>query len=190
MKGLIKLCALLFLGVNLLCMGVNHLHAQSKNNNPDMRWWLNGGWGRGSGGGLAAIGSFNLQYKQFLFSARIASNTTDYAFLIPIVALFPTETETFTDYGLLLGLATRKKWFDASIATGVALMSYRREVFGWLRHEIKKEVNDAQISLPVEAQAFFKPASFLGFGATLFGNINSEKSFGGLTFNLQLGKLR
>ncbi len=192
MKGLTKLCALLFWGANLLCMGENHLYAQSKNTSSDIRGWVNAGLGPGSGGGLAAAGSFNLQYKQLLLSARISGNTTNFGDALAsamFLGLIPVETEEFTDYGLLLGLATRDKWIHASIATGVAMMSYRREVSGLLKQEIKKDVS-AKISLPVEAQLFFKPISFLGFGANIFGNINSEKSFGGVTFNLQLGKLR
>ena len=46
------------------------------------------------------------------------------------------------------------------------------------------------LGVPLELQLFWRPGSLVGLGLYGFANFNSQRSFGGLTLGLQLGRLR
>ncbi len=49
---------------------------------------------------------------------------------------------------------------------------------------------DPVIGIPVQSQLFLKLNPNIGLGINFYLNFNKEKTFGGLTFNLVIGKIR
>jgi len=146
-------------------------------------FWLNGGLGVNSLGSLAGSANVSLQLDKYIYALRATANSEN-------AELFGGGDEFF-DTGLLFGLATKSRKKFASIAIGIARVTGNRYegkpgLFGG-----GKRVNIAPtVGFPVEVQLFLRPASFFGVGTYIYGNLNSEQSFGGITLCLQLGKLR
>ena len=46
------------------------------------------------------------------------------------------------------------------------------------------------LGLPLETQVFWRPSTVIGLGLYGFADINHLRSFGGVTFGIQLGRLR
>jgi hypothetical protein len=93
----------------------------------------------------------------------------------------------FGDYALLYGRATSPaaKRYHASAALGLALVQgCEGGGLGGCQN-----VSDV-VGVPLELQLFWRPGSLVGLGLYGFANFNSQRSFGGLTLGLQLGRLR
>ncbi len=150
--------------------------------------WVNGGLGLSSLGSVGLSANLSVQYGEILFSMRTTRN-------IESLDVF-TRNIVLNDSGLLIGFATEKSELHSSVAIGVALVTgYQFEplnpfplVFG----NGGEEGHDitSKIGIPIEAQFFLRPSSFLGFGVYMYADINTVESFAGITLSLQLGKLR
>jgi hypothetical protein len=93
----------------------------------------------------------------------------------------------FGDYALLYGRATppAAKRYHASAALGLALVQgCEGGGLGGCQN-----VSDV-VGVPLELQLFWRPGSLVGLGLYGFANFNSQRSFGGLTLGLQLGRLQ
>jgi hypothetical protein len=138
-------------------------------------FWIGAGLGAGS---EDFAGSFNISYQTGanLFSFRLAATAG------------PLFDDGFSDVALLYGRATRMPGgrYQASAAVGLGVADGCRGggVFAGCRETA------SAIGLPIEVQAFWRPARFIGFGFYGFANLNHVQSFAGLTLGLQLGHLR
>ena len=104
--------------------------------------------------------------------------------------------ERIGDIGILYGISTRwSKWY-ASVGTGVSyvhsatrgkLIRSSNETFGADEYE---EISRTTVGLPIQVE--ISGATFPFFGAAIIGfaNINSIKTYGGITICIQIGKLR
>ena len=138
-------------------------------------YWLGIGLGAGSED-LAAQANGSYQFGANLISARIASTA----------GLFDSE---ITDYGILYGRATRgaRDRHLLSAAAGVSLVDGCDGSGGFLGG---CQDQSAVMGFPLEVQASYRPGKLLGVGLYGFANLNSRRSFGGVTLGVQLGRLR
>ena len=95
--------------------------------------------------------------------------------------------ESAWDIGFLYGIGSTKGKSSITISSGVSFVGGMRLGDDESNY---KEISISTIGLPVEAQVAWSFLQGFGLSVTLFGNINSEKSFGGVTLNLIFGKLR
>ena len=106
--------------------------------------------------------------------------------------------DNVVDIGLLYGRARTRPGGHASVSIGLALVIGERRCDGFLAlcssedgvglaREVERFVT---VGLPVEAQLFWRPLSFGGFGLYGFANLNPEASFIGATVGFQLGDFR
>lgn len=88
--------------------------------------------------------------------------------------------ESVWDIGALYGRIAKASWGLASISGGVGIVGVSAQ----------QENSSLHLGIPMEGQLFWTPTSMLGIGIYGFANLNSEKSFAGVLFCLQIGKLR
>lgn len=147
-------------------------------NNPNNknRFWVNAGIGVGTPG-ISGIASASYQFLgSNLLSLRGAVTGE----------LFGDE---LWDIGLLYGGATTAQGYHASISAGLAVMGGSRSS-GGLFSDTPRENISRQIGFPIGGQLFWLPSRFMGLGLSGFANLNEERSFAGLAFSLQIGKLK
>jgi hypothetical protein len=136
-------------------------------------FWMGVGLGVGSEDFAGTLnGSY--QFGANLLSLRVAATA----------GLFD---DGFGDYALLYGRATPPagKRYHAGAALGLALVQgCEGGGLGGCQN-----VSDV-LGVPLELQLFWRPGSLVGLGLYGFANFNSQRSFGGLTLGLQLGRLR
>ena len=168
----------LFMIIVVMFMGSFFATAQSgepsgKNNST----WVNLGLGAGSvqevENSISASLSLTYQTGRHAFSLRTATSG----------GIFE---DSFWDLALLYGWGTKPAQVHASAGIGISLVGGSRSE--GLFSETEK-VNTT-IGLPLEIQLSWRPLRFLGLCAYGFANINKEESFVGLTFCIQIGKLR
>jgi hypothetical protein len=140
-------------------------------------YWLGAGLGAGSED-FAGHASLAYQHGPSLFSLRLAGTA----------GLFD---DGFGDIGLLYGRATRQagRRYRAAAAIGLAAVD-GCETPGPGALFSTCEAPSTVLGLPLEAQLAWLPAEFLGIGLYGFADFNSLRSFAGVTFSLQLGKVR
>jgi hypothetical protein len=61
---------------------------------------------------------------------------------------------------------------------------------GWFGPSYYESLSFTTVGIPLEAQVFFTPFSFLGIGMCGFANLNPEKPYAGALLCLKIGKLR
>jgi len=124
-------------------------------------YWLN--FGIGAGTGLAFSGSVSYEFSGKIISLRSAT----------ALELLGSD-DSMSDFGILFGLSPSKsKTYQYSGAIGVSMVNGGGE---------------NTIGLPIEAQFSVRAFPFLGVVFYGFGNINSKKSFFGITAGIQIGK--
>ena len=96
--------------------------------------------------------------------------------------------ESVWDIGILYGFARPRGKGSIIFSGGVSYVGGMKYLTD--DYDNYKEIDISTIGLPLEAQFVRSFSSGLGLSTTLFGNINSENSFGGVTLNLIFGKLR
>jgi len=107
-----------------------------------------------------------------------------------------THAEDFSDVGILFGVGTLGgKFSHASIAAGIAkvngtLYAYHGSFFS-TQDPRRADTTGVgpNLGLPFEVQGFFQ-AGVIGIGLYVYGDINSVRSFGGVSLYVQVGKLR
>lgn len=152
----------------------NTFNTNSPNNKN--RFWVNAGIGVGSPG-MAGIVSTSYQFSGSNLLTLRGAVTGE---------IFGDE---FWDIGLLYGQATTAQDYHASISAGIAVMGGSRST-GGLFSDTPRNVITRQFGFPIEGLLFWHPSKFIGLGLSGFANINGERSFTGLAFSLQFGKLK
>lgn len=114
-----------------------------------------GFYASGIGGGV--------QRGRLLYMARIASLDTK-------------NKKRISDFGVLLGMATRPRLFSFGAALGLAAVTDSRD--------------STAIGVPLEAYASINATKWAAIGLRLFSCANKLSDYGGLTVNLQLGRVR
>lgn len=139
-------------------------------------YWMHAGLGAGTED-FAGQAGLSYQHGAHLFSLRVAATS----------GLFD---DGFADIALLYGRATRvgTRRFRAAGALGISAVDgcVSPGDGGLGGCGDRKTV----IGLPVETQLAWLPAAFLGVGLYGFANLNSTRSFAGVTLGVQLGKVR
>jgi hypothetical protein len=147
-------------------------------------WWGSVGFGAGfvsSGADLASRLDATYQRGASIFSVR---TTSVVSFIGIIISGFGGDAETAaSDWGLLYGRATAPGTFHASLAAGVGAARIARDSAG-VSQTIRR------FTVPIEGQLAWRPVRFLGVVLAGFASVNGTRSFGGLTFGVQLGRLR
>lgn len=115
-----------------------------------------------------------------LFSLRYAHS---YEFNI----LGSSPANEVMDIGLLYGIIARNEIGFASISAGLGGVSGIKRVGDYMTGYMGKKF--FTMGVPLEAQLFLDPFGFLGVGLYAFANVNLEKSFAGVLFCIQLGKV-
>ena len=103
--------------------------------------------------------------------------------------VFSTGSE-FYDIGLLVGVATQNRKSHTSFSIGLARVTGIRVTENVQLYFNERVDIDPTIGIPIEFQRFVKVSGGFGIGFNIYWNINNVKSFGGITLNLMLGKLR
>jgi len=136
--------------------------------------WLNAGLGYSSLGSLGAVGSLNIQYKRILFALRGTANTE---------RLF--EGDELLDLGLLIGYVSRSPKMIVSVSTGVARVTgsyYFNEPAGFFGGH--REPTSPVLGIPLDVQIIARLGRYIGLGAYIYANINSEKNFFGIAASI------
>lgn len=139
------------------------------------RYWANIGLGAGTTG-VSAVASVSYRFNGNLLSLR--GSTTGGA-----------ASDDYWDVGLLYGRTASGSWYQTSLSAGIGLMGGRTNQDGPVSAR-STETLEPTVSLPLEAQLFWRPADFWGLGLSAFANINAKQSFGGIALCLQVGNLR
>jgi hypothetical protein len=168
-----------YLMVVVCFAGANSFGAQQSLHENNSRYWFGGGLGISSLGDIAGSADACIQSKAILFSLRLTANSA---------GLFRDE---FFDIGLLIGPVTRSRNGHASIGIGISQVTGSRceglNIFS--TRSARKDITPT-IGLPIEAQLFRNMTDNLAIGFYVYGNVNAEENFGGVTLSLQFGKLR
>jgi hypothetical protein len=140
--------------------------------------WVTAGLGFGEPVGLAGSISANLRYKYVIGGARVIG--------IADVAggfdLFEC-TDEMTEKAFLVGVATDILGpYVAAISVGIS------EVTGTICNASSRDRSVSTFGVPIDIQVL--PKRRVGLALRGFININSERSFWGITLNLALGNLR
>lgn len=95
------------------------------------------------------------------------------------------QVERVFDVGVMYGLMHKSDQLLASISAGLAYTGVEYE------YDIDYNNNvESTIGVPLEAQVFWTPTSFLGLGLIGLANINSEASYVAGLLAIQVGNLR
>ena len=164
-------------------------------------YWANAGLGLGlfrqSDGDIVGLGGgIGLSYR---IRNRIIS--LRYVHIEEITIFGPSPSESVSDLGALYGIITKGKYGFASLSGGISFVRGVRRGkllssgggWGWSwfgSSETYEELTFHTFGIPIEAQLFWTPLSFLGIGIYAAGNLNSQRSFAAVLLCLQLGKLR
>ncbi len=150
----------------------------AKNHHP---WWVAVGAGPsliGGGFSMSAGMIYSYQFENSVISGRILGLTN----INPTVQrIEPSETKyKMADYGVLYGPIWHYGRSYVSLGAGLGLVRASRQ-YG------AEAATNSSISLPVEAQWFWQPTSFAGFGMYIYATPNFEKPLYGLLLCAQLG---
>jgi len=171
-------------------------------------------FGFGAGGGAMGSGTDALAARAALMVGHGRSGTiTIRTAAVEEFNLFgPVPAESVWDLGVLYGRQTRGKWGYVSAAAGVALVGGIRRgdrisapqtcdgydmlgalgcafaaMFTPVRYEEKPFHT---VGVPLELEAGFTFTRVLGLNASVWANLNGERTVTGLSIGLVLGRLR
>ncbi|WP_142454813.1 hypothetical protein [Gracilimonas mengyeensis] len=139
--------------------------------------WVNTGLGFGTGG-VTLIGGASRQIDHHIFSVRGTTSTE----------LFNYNGDNIWDLGILYGWATTSQTFHLSASAGFGMIGgvYRK---GGLFSGEPDENIPLTPGLPLEFNVSWRSNRQVGFGWHYFANLNQERSFIGMAFTLQIGRL-
>ena len=146
--------------------------------------WLNLGFcfagssnffGGGAGANLSYLSNAGLFSIRFIYLEQ--------AHTMEPASLNNFQIKQISELSGLYGLSTKSKWFLASLSSGFGIIIGKQKTNN-------EEHSFSTVGLPLESQLFIRPLPAIGFGITIFANVNSKKSYTGILFCLQLGKLK
>ncbi len=121
----------------------------------------------------------------------VSSSCTEFALLSSMDPL-----ESVGDLGVLYGKRLSEPGLGfMSVSGGVALVygkrrgEFVRSSGSWFGTSYYEEVPFTTVGLPVDMQFCLAPFNGIGLALDLFGNLNSERSYGAATISLIIGKL-
>jgi hypothetical protein len=138
---------------------------------------------------IGGIASFTFDLTGQFLSIR-ASETEELKFLSN------NPVERVGDIGIIYGVSTQRSRWYASAGAGIsyvhsirqgALIQRSNEIFGSDEYE---EVSRVTVGLPIQVEISGSAFPFFGAAIIGFANINTLRSYGGITLCIQLGKLR
>lgn len=88
-----------------------------------------------------------------------------------------------TDIGVLYGRVLKGRWGYGAISAGLGWTGGKTEASNGTEEKF------STVGLPILGEIYFTPFSFLGIGASGFGNLNVEHPFAGIALSLQIGDL-
>jgi hypothetical protein len=144
-------------------------------------WWVTVGCGPSLIGGTFSLSAgmvYSYQLENSVISGRILGLTN----INPTVQRIETSEAKckMAEYGILYGRIWHYGRSYVSFGTGLGLVRASR-------HNGAEASMNTSISLPVEAQWFWQPTGFAGFGLYAYVSANFEKSLYGLLLCAQLG---
>jgi hypothetical protein len=147
----------------------------------DHSWWVNLGAGPALIGNTFAMNGgmvYCYQFKTSMISARLLGVTNNN----PTVQSVDHSTVTYkmADYGILYGPMWKTSYGYVSVGAGIGLVRAGYET------SIDISTNTS-ISLPIDAQWFWRFTSYAGIGLETYATLNFEKPFYGVLVCAQLG---
>jgi hypothetical protein len=172
----------------LILVGSPLVSAQESPHHNTTLYWANTGLG-GSSFGWAGGASFSIQPGNSILSVRYIRNEEN-------VLSHTSPMEVVWDIAALYGRCFKGTDGFASISGGFSLIGgvergeflYSRGAF--FPSRVHRKLTFTNVGIPLEAQCFWTPLSFLGIGLYGFANLNYETSFGGILLCAQFGKLK
>jgi len=178
--------------IGLVCLGALTLFPSDSRSTPPYdsvgaekrHYWVNlgggfccvhGGLGEDDGGVSGGIG-FSYRSGGNLFSFRAVGNSE---FKLDLWG-YSGPPDKVWDVGVLYGRITKSDRGMASLSGGVGIVG--ASDYG--------RATSHRVGIPIEAQLFWIASDRLGLGIYGFANVNSDRSFAGALFCLQIGKLR
>jgi hypothetical protein len=145
------------------------------------QWWVNLGAGPGSIASNFAMTAgmiYCYKFERSLISARMLGITNNN----PTAQRIDRTPINYnmTDYGILYGPIWQSQIMYVSVGAGLGLVRAGYEAKGGT-------TTKTSISLPIEAQLFWRPTYFAGIGLYSFASINFEKPMYGMMLCCQLG---
>jgi hypothetical protein len=171
---------LLLASISIFCLGARA--AGGKRVTGDHHpWWVTVGGGPSLIGGdfsMSAGMIYTYQFENSVISGRILGITN----INPTVQkIAPVETNyKMADYGVLYGPIWHYGRSYVSLGAGLGLVRASRQSGA-------QAARNTSISLPVEAQWFWQPTGFAGFGMYAYASANFERPLYGLLLCAQLG---
>ncbi len=147
----------------------------------DHPWWVNIGAGPAAISGkfsMSAGMDYCYQFDRSYLSGRIIGVTNKNP---TIQRIDRSETiYKMSDYGILYGYLWQsgRVYFSAGGGIGLIRMTYESQ---------SGITSNSSVSLPLEAQFFWRPAYFAGIGAYVYTSFNLERQLAGLMVCVQLG---
>jgi hypothetical protein len=154
---------------------------ESQATHPNHPWWVNLGAGPAFVGTAVAMSAgmvYSYQFDQSLISGRILG-ITNYN---PTVQEIDRSNTLYkmADYGILYGPLWRTEYGYLSIGTGIGLVRAAYETS-------TDNPSKSSISIPIEAQWFWRFTPYAGIGVYTYATLNYEKPFYGVLVCAQLG---
>jgi len=154
------------------------VYCQSSNTHP---WWVNMGAGPSMIGSTFTMNGgmvYCYQFERSIISARIIGLTNKNP---TVQKIDPTTVNyKYSDYSVLYGPLWQSEQTYFSIGTGIGLVRAAYETTASISTK-------TSMSLPLEAQWFWRPTRFAGIGLYAFANLNFEKHLFGTQICVQLG---
>jgi hypothetical protein len=178
--------AFICFGALISCLGDSRLYAKETSGYiKDQHYWANLGGGfawvhDGLGdadGGISGGMSLSYQNGGSLFSIRGVENAE---LKLDLWGEDSGPPDVVWDIGALYGRVAKASFGVASISGGLS-------VVGFSKGEGRSSYRPG---IPIESQLFWTPSNVLGFGLYGFADLNSQKSFAGVLFCLQIGFLK
>jgi hypothetical protein len=161
--------------------------AQDTDPNPPespTRYSLSFGLGPASGG-LGWRGDATIHHSGGEFILRAAGSTDTEMF---------KPNDSVSDVGFLFGLARKSPNAWVRVAAGPSFVWEKRatrcRASSWFFCAEWDMESSSSLGLATQVDTVWAPWSWAGFGVTLFGDVNSSRSFGGVTLSLFLGGVR
>ena len=149
---------------------------------PQRTWWVTVGAGRGFFGtetGLGAHVSVSHQFGANLLSLR-SSGTGD---ILETLFGSPGTVIGTSDWGVLYGRASTHGHLHRSLAVGIGRARVYRAVASG------DPTATTHFGVPLEGQLFARLGGVFGLGLYGYGNLNSDRTYWGLSAAIELGKL-
>ena len=147
--------------------------------------WASLGLGKAylpEGGDIAVHAEGIYQFGSNIVAVRVASAASILGAIVNAIFEQAGNIEAH-DFAVLFGHATRPAALYVSAAAGVGMAVVSRDSAG-------TRTSASHFTVPVEAQLAWRPLHHLGLVVCGFGSFNGSERFGGMTFGLQLGRLR